>query len=230
LHVKHNPFSNRGALYPDRIGRAEVESKNGAHARSGSLPQELRWQTLREIPMSWTLWARASRAGRLALAVLAAVGGTCLSAPAQAQSASKALYKTVGKDGVVTYTDQPSSDARIEKILPLINLPASQLPRTAVSRLQQLRKSDAVAGSSSTTAPGRIQIFTAQWCGYCRSAKSYLHAHGIDFEEFDVESGDGLQAYARAGGTSGIPLLVAGDRRVRGFSDAAYDAFFRTRE
>lgn len=40
-----------------------------------------------------------------------------------------------------------------------------------------------------------------------------------------MDTTDGLAAFARAGGGKGIPLLIQGTARVRGFSVASYDSF-----
>jgi glutaredoxin len=76
---------------------------------------------------------------------------------------------------------------------------------------------------------GPVQIDTAASCGYCRRAKDYLGCNGIDFRNFNIESVEGMQAYARGGGSRGNPLFFARDRRLSRFIEAAYDEFFRGR-
>ena len=76
----------------------------------------------------------------------------------------------------------------------------------------------------SGTLSSGIVLFSAAWCGYCKKAKAYLAQKGISYREVDVETKDGILAYAQAGGKSGIPLLLANGQKVLGFSPAAYDA------
>lgn len=33
----------------------------------------------------------------------------------------------------------------------------------------------------------RIVIYTTSWCRDCRAAKTFLQAHGVPFEEIDIE-------------------------------------------
>ena len=133
-----------------------------------------------------------------------------LSWAASVAVASTTLYKSVGPDGKVTYTDRPPADGRIEKTIEYVSLPSSELPPSAVAYAEQLRKSS----SSSTNVAGLngVALFTASWCGYCKKAKAYLPAKGISYKEFDVESPGGMTAYAQAGGTRGVLSIFHGWR------------------
>ena len=109
-------------------------------------------------------------------------------------------------------------------LAPFANLPKSELPASMALRVEQLRKAhDAGAGANSLGASD-VRIYTARWCAICRQAKAYLSSHGVAFEESDIETEKGLQAYTDAGGGEGIPLMLVGNQRVVGFSEQAYDA------
>ena len=43
-------------------------------------------------------------------------------------------------------------------------------------------------------------LFVAQWCGYCRQAKSYLNEKKIAFMEYDIDTADGMRAMVESGG------------------------------
>jgi glutaredoxin len=164
---------------------------------------------------------------RCAFGVSLAAASLGLCAPAHAQA--PALYKSVGKDGVVTYSDQPPADGKIDKVLTFEYLPRSDLPAATASRLEQLRKASSAAAHAVVTPSSQVRIYTAAWCGYCKLAKAYLNSHGIAFDDFDIDTVDGLKAYARAGGGRGIPLMLVGDQRVQGFSEKAYDTVLHVR-
>ena len=53
---------------------------------------------------------------------------------------------------------------------------------------------------------------------------------GIQYREFEVNTKDGMAAFARAGGGKGVPLLLVDGQRVQGFSLAAYDGLFTNRK
>lgn len=134
------------------------------------------------------------------------------------------LYKSIGPDGKTVYSDQPPANAREARTLTFRNAPASPLSAETLLYIDQLKKSaDAKAKipSSSETV-----LFSAVWCGYCKLAKTYLTAKKVAYREVDIDTKDGLAAFARAGGQQGVPLLVANGQRLSGFSSASYDAIF----
>jgi glutaredoxin len=122
------------------------------------------------------------------------------------------------------YSDLPPADGRIQKILEIHNPPSSPLPAATFANLEQLRRTKAKA--SGITPTRGIVLYSAAWCGYCKLAKAYLANNRISYLDVDIDTKEGLSDFAQAGGHKGIPLLVAGDRRVQGFSSAAYEAFF----
>lgn len=134
------------------------------------------------------------------------------------------LYKTIGADGRVEYTDRPPAAGKAAKTLNFTDLPATPLPESVLRYREELHRSmkDRLANAGKPAAGP--QLFTAVWCGYCSKAKSYLAQRGIAFREHDIDTPDGQLAFAQAGNASGIPLLVLGEQRVQGFSAAAYDA------
>ena len=158
---------------------------------------------------------------RLAIFLVVAVSATTA---LHAQS----LYKSVGPDGKIIYSDRPPVEGRIVKTMKFENLPSSALPASATSNVEQLRKNKVLP--PSTIPVGSVVLYSASWCGYCKKAKSYLASKNIRYQEVDIDTKDGMVAFARAGGGKGVPLLIAGDQRVQGFSDDAYDALFANRK
>jgi glutaredoxin len=140
-------------------------------------------------------------------------------------AAADTVYKVVGPDGEITYSDKPPSDrARPTNKLEFRNLPSSPLPAEVLRFREQLEKS-AESRVNAARAPraGDVALFTASWCGHCKRAKAHLAAGQIAYVEYDIESIEGMQAFIGAGGKGGVPLLVAGERRIQGYSAPAYD-------
>ena len=134
------------------------------------------------------------------------------------------LYKSITPEGKVVYSDRPAAGAASVKQLKVAHAPASALPPSAA---EQLRKLEALRPAPHEAA-GAV-LYTASWCGYCRKAKAWLAAKGIAFREVDIETPDGLAAFARAGGGKGVPVLLLGKTRIDGFSVEAYDEAFAGR-
>ncbi len=139
-------------------------------------------------------------------------------------ASAETVFKAVGPDGEITYSDKPPADRARANTLEFRNLPSSPLPAQVLRFREQLEKS-AEGRISAARAPraGDVALFTASWCGHCKRAKAHLAAAQINYVEYDIESVDGMRAFIGAGGSGGVPLLVAGDRRVRGYSSAAYE-------
>jgi glutaredoxin len=138
------------------------------------------------------------------------------------------LYKSVGPDGKTIYSDRPAPDAREAKTLTFRNAPASPLSAETLLYIDELKKSaDASiknAGASETV------LFSAVWCGYCKLAKTYLATKKVSYREVDIDTRDGLLAFARAGGKRGVPFLLANGQTLSGFSSASYDAILEPRK
>jgi glutaredoxin len=138
------------------------------------------------------------------------------------------FYKSVGPDGKISYSDRPPAEGRSAKAMKFDNLPSSTLPASASTYVEQLKRLQA----SMVTKPSadEVILYSAVWCTYCKVAKNYLTARGIAYQEFDIDSKEGMASFANAGGGKSVPLLLAAGQRVQGFSAGAYDALFANRK
>jgi glutaredoxin len=139
-----------------------------------------------------------------------------------AWSSPQTLYKVVGPDGKVTYSDRPPADGRIDKKMSVESLPSTPVPPPSSTYLEWLKTRPALAPAASD----EVVLYAAAWCGYCRQARAYLRAKGIAYRDVDIETDAGRHAFSAQGGGKGIPFMVRGKAQLRGFSAAGYDAFF----
>jgi len=144
-----------------------------------------------------------------------------MSSPGMTQT----LYKFVGPDGKIVYSDRPPANGKVEKTLHIQSPPNSVLPGATVGELTRLRKEARPATSALT---GTV-MFSASWCGYCRKAKAYLSEHGVTYKEVDIDTPEGKAAFAIASTENGVPYLLKNGEGVRGYSKEAYDEFFAKR-
>ena len=138
------------------------------------------------------------------------------------------MYKSVGADGKILYSDQPPAGGKVEKTLNYVNLPATPLPESVIRYRNELEKSMQGRLSEARKSPDtkQVSLLTAQWCGYCRQAKAYLAEKKIAYKEYDIDTQEGMRAMVEFGGGSGVPVLLWHGQKIKGYSAAAYDALF----
>lgn len=144
---------------------------------------------------------RVSRPALLAGLVLAAFS---LTAGAQ-------VYRSVGPDGRVTFSDQPAPAAA-----PV-----------------QARAGGAAAGGSAALPLALRQamqrypvtLYTASQCAPCVSGRQLLNSRGIPFSEKTVETGADVEALERLTGARDLPVLTVGTKLIKGFSDTDWHQY-----
>ena len=120
------------------------------------------------------------------------------------------MYKSVGADGKILYSDQPPASGKVEKTLNYVNLPATPLPESVIRYRNELEKSMQGRLSEARKSPDtkQVSLLPAQWCGYCRQAKAYLAEKKIAYKEYDIDTQEGMRAMVEFGGGSGVPVLL----------------------
>lgn len=126
-------------------------------------------------------------------------------AGAQAQ-----LYKSVGPDGRVTYSDTPP--------------PASKAARVAAIPLGAAAVSTAglpyEVAEAARAHP--VVLYTGADCVPCDEGRRLLVQRGIPFSEKTVDTAQDQDQYRRLAGDNRLPLLTVGRTRERGFEPGAW--------
>lgn len=63
-----------------------------------------------------------------------------------------------------------------------------------------------------------VVLYATSWCGYCKAAREFFAANGIEYTELDVERSPIAQEGHRRLGGGGVPLIVVGDTVIHGFN------------
>ncbi len=135
---------------------------------------------------------------------------------------AQTLYKTVGTDGQVVYSDRPPAEGKAQA------LQQEQLPISVVPGMPPAPAGKAPP-KKAVVQHGQTVLYMAQWCGYCRLARAYLAKNQISYREIDIDTPDGKAAFAEIGGR-GVPLLLADGQQLAGFRESRYDALFAKRK
>lgn len=129
-------------------------------------------------------------------------------------SHAQQVYRIVGPDGKITFSDQAPPAAAKGKVS--AGSSASAKTASTASLPFELRK---VVGQYPVT------LYTGENCSPCGSARSMLAARGIPFSEKTVGSNDDIQALQRLSGDSSLPFLTIGGQQLKGFSDSEWTQF-----
>ncbi len=78
-------------------------------------------------------------------------------------------------------------------------------------------------GARGSAVVSEVVLYYADWCGYCRKAKSHLDGAGVVYEIRDADVPATKQELRQKTGRSGIPVLDMSGEILRGYSEAAYD-------
>lgn len=134
----------------------------------------------------------------LNLATLAVGASLFTALPAQA------LYKVVGPDGKVTYTDRPAVGTE--------------------NKVQSVGTGGSVANDVALPFDLRqaaqrypVTLYVAPDCSPCDAGRQFLRQRGIPFSEKLVSTADDSNALQRLTGATGLPSLTVGAQVVRGW-------------
>jgi glutaredoxin len=125
------------------------------------------------------------------------------------------VYRIVGPDGKVTFSDQPPQSAAAGRT-------TSGVPGAAPSS----------AGAAGLPYELRqvaqrypVTLYTGSNCSPCVSARNFLTARGVPFSERTVTTPEDAEALLRLSGDSSLPFMTLGTQRLKGFSDAEWNQF-----
>lgn len=80
------------------------------------------------------------------------------------------------------------------------HLPSSALPDSVLRfRVEMEKRIQARAAEYREPQRGEVRLFTAQWCPYCKRAKTDLAKRGLAYTEYDIDTPEGMAAHPRFG-------------------------------
>ena len=128
--------------------------------------------------------------------------------------ASAQVFRIVGPDGKVTFSDRPPVDA---KATPAQSVAVGGGGTSTASLPMELRQ-----------AAGRypVSLYTAADCAPCDSARSYLRQRGVPYTEYTVSTREDFAALQRLSGAGNLPFMTLGAQHVPGFSEAEWSQYF----
>jgi glutaredoxin len=140
------------------------------------------------------------------------IGAAFMPGDANAQQ----IFKIVGPDGRITFSDQPPLDPGT-KASPAATVPMSTGGSSGLAGLPfELRQA---------AARYPVTIYTSPGCNTCAQGRSLLVTRGIPFTERTVATKEDGEALTRLTGSSNVPVLTIGAQQLRGYSDSEWSQF-----
>jgi glutaredoxin len=144
------------------------------------------------------------------LRLLPAMALACFALPGHA------LYKVVGPDGTVTYTDRPPPAATGRPVQMGARSEAASTESPAANLPLELRQ---------VTARFPVTLYSGTDCAPCETGRRLLTSRGIPFVERRVSNEDDAEALNRLTGGRSVPTLMIGTQALRGFGDADWHSY-----
>jgi glutaredoxin len=135
-----------------------------------------------------------------------------LAPPAAAQ-----VTKWVDAQGRVHYGDRPPVGKNV-----------AAAPLRGTVSLGDSEASREFATAVAAPRQAGVSIYTTPTCGYCKRAMSHMRRKKVPFAEKDVSANAKNKAEFRAIGGRGVPVTLAGGKRINGYSPEAFDAFLKS--
>lgn len=124
-----------------------------------------------------------------------------------------ALYKVVGPDGRVTYTDRPPPTAPAQPVSGAAGRgaasPAAGLPFTVRQAVERYP----------------VTLYTSATCAPCDSARGFLKTRGVPFSEITVNTPAEQQAFQARFKVNELPLVRMGSKVMSGFAQGEWRAY-----
>ena len=138
------------------------------------------------------------------MTLICAVGGL------QAQT----VYRIVGPDGKITFSDKPPASAEQGKVAST-GVGASGAATNAALPFE-LRQ---------VVSKYPVTLYTAPKCVPCETGRNLLSGRGVPFTERTVSTPEDSDYFQRLTGESSLPFLTVGGQRIKGFSDVEWGQY-----
>lgn len=143
---------------------------------------------------------------------LLAVAATLALLPALAPA--QAIYRIVGPDGRVTFSDKPPTSN--EKATALGPGGRSAQPAGASELPFELRE-------AMNRYP--VTLYTGDNCEPCNAARNLLTRRGVPYTERTITTAQDVEALKRMGMEATVPIATIGGQRLKGYSEGEWDDY-----
>ena len=143
------------------------------------------------------------------------MGLLVLSGLSGADANAQQIFRIVGPDGRVTFSDKP---------------PVEPTPKSGPAKTV----APPAGGSDTSALPFELRqaanrypvtLYTSPGCDPCGPGRTMLLARGIPFAERTITTNEDIEALKRLSGTPTLPFLTIGGQQLKGFSESEWGQF-----
>ncbi|MDE2418461.1 MAG: DUF4124 domain-containing protein [Burkholderiales bacterium] len=127
---------------------------------------------------------------------------------------AQTIYRIVGSDGKVTFSDKPP-----------VSVDQGKVAGTGVGAAGAASSSGLPFELRQVASKYPVTLYTSPDCAPCSAGRSLLMSRGVPFSERTVVTGDDGAALQRLTGDSSIPVLAIGSQRIKGYSDVEWTSY-----
>ena len=125
---------------------------------------------------------------------------------------AQAVYRIVGPDGKVTFSDKPPVNAQQGKVA-TTGTGAAAAASGNGSLPFELRQ-------AASKYP--VVLYSGPQCAPCDSGRSLLNSRGVPFTERTITTNEDRASLQRQMGDMSLPYVTVGGQRIKGFSDSEW--------
>ena len=149
-----------------------------------------------------------------ALASVAKLAAIAASAFALQAAQAQTVYRIVGADGKVTFSDKPpvtrddktTATGRGGKALDIGTAPLPYELSQVVGRFP-------------------VTLYTSTNCAPCGAGRTLLNSRGVPFSERTISTNEDVEALTRISGENNLPFLTIGGQKIKGYSDSEWTQY-----
>ncbi|NIM41068.1 MAG: DUF4124 domain-containing protein [Hydrogenophaga sp.] len=147
------------------------------------------------------------------IAATLATAGLLAALPATAQG----VYRIVGPDGRVTFSDQPPPAANARPQAGTGSASSGSGSATGGPQLPfELRQ---------TASRYPVVLYTGENCAPCNSGRNLLGSRGIPYTEKTITTSEDAEALRRLNNDATLPLLTIGGQKLRGYLETEWTQY-----
>lgn len=139
----------------------------------------------------------------------------CWGAMLASWSVSAEIYRWVDENGKIHLSDSPPQQQDVEQL----DVDVNTYEAIDYSKIQYYQ-------APEQPRRKRVVMYSTEWCGVCTKARKYFRKRGIRYTEHDIDKSKSARAAFNRYGNGGVPLILVGDKTMRGFGAARFERLY----